>query len=221
MRVIKAKAVELFYRHGFVGTDLRLIAEKVGLHPSSFYNYISNKNELLYLILRDGSVLAAEALDRALEDRTDPEDRLREAVRSYVALQAHQRYIAWTSITEVRMLTGKWRTEILRLSKEYESRWCDLVREGVDSGQFRQLDVSVTAYAILTMGQGVARWFNPRGRLTADQLGGIHADLVVAACVKTHAGGAAAPGSELSSPTLERPAGTDVGARKARSRRAG
>jgi AcrR family transcriptional regulator len=188
---IKTAAVKWFYRRGYEGTDLRLIARDVDLHPSSFYNYIKSKEELLYLIMKDGLVLVQEGLDHALADVTDPVDRLRSAIRWHVLHHARRRYVGWTSQTEFRALKGRFRANILALRDEYEAKWISLLEEGIESGHIQPLDTRVVAYGILTMGQAVSRWFNPRGRMTAEQVADIYAGLLLNGLLQARPEGAA------------------------------
>lgn len=176
---IKKAAVKWFYRRGYAGTDLRLIARDVGLHPSSFYNYIKSKEELLYLIMKEGLVLVQDGFARATEGLTDPVERLRAGIRWHIVHHARRRYVGWTSQTELRALKGKFRADIQARRDQYEAKWVALLEEGMASGQFRPLDARITAYAILTMGQAVSRWFNPRGRLTAEEIADLYADLLM------------------------------------------
>jgi AcrR family transcriptional regulator len=176
---IKQAAVKLFFRQGYAATDLRQIAEEVGLHVSSFYNYIQGKEELLYLIVLEGTQLSVQALDQALEGVTDPVERLRRAIRAHVLFQAEMRYISWTSLTELRLLTGKYAADIHRRIDEYEATWVRLVEAAIASGQLRPVDTRVAVYGMLTMAQGVARWFNPRGRVKADAVADLYADILL------------------------------------------
>jgi len=68
-----------------------------------------------------------------------------------------------------------------------------LLEEGIGLGKFRPLDARVTAYAILTMGQAVSRWFNPAGRLTAEEIADLYADLLMRGLLSTEAPGTASP----------------------------
>src|SRR5687767_8488986 len=62
---IKQVATELFYREGYSATDLRRIGDGADMHVSTLYNYISGKEELLFLILLDGMREIQAGLDEA------------------------------------------------------------------------------------------------------------------------------------------------------------
>ena len=179
LTAFKRVAVKWFSHRGYEGTDLRLIAQDLKLHPSSLYNYIKSKQELLYLILKEGMEEVHQGFDAAVEGLTDPVERLAAALRFHVLQNARRREVAWTSHIEVRALKGRYRTELLALRDSYEKKWVALLQDGCARGAFRDLDPQVTAFGILAMVQTVARWFNPRGRLTPEQIAEEYVALVL------------------------------------------
>lgn len=176
---IKKEAARCFYTLGYSATDVRRIADAVGLQVSTLYNYISGKEELLYLIMKDGITEIAAALDEAIDGLTDPHERLRAAVRSHVVHHAHRRYRAWTSHVEVRSLTGDYLEEILGKRREYEDRWIGILEDGMRSGVFAGTDPRLTMYAILSIGQSVSRWYKPGGKHDAEGIADSMADFVL------------------------------------------
>jgi len=176
---IKSEAAGCFYTHGYAATDVRTIADRVGLQVSTLYNYISGKEELLYLIMRDGMLEIAASLDAATGGLSDPREQLRAAVRSHVLHHAHRQFLAWVGHVEVRSLTGDYLTEILARRHEYEQRWVAIVEEGVRAGQFRAPDPRLTVYGMLALGQGVARWYSPDGKYDAEKIADTMAGLAL------------------------------------------
>lgn len=176
---IQLVAARLFAQRGYSGTDLRLIAREVGLHVSSFYNYIDSKEQLLYLVCRRGAEEHTAALERALESVRDPVERVREATRAHVLTNARLRHVAWSSLNDARMLTGPFLTDMRAREAAYEGTWRRLVAEGITAGVFRDVDIPLITAGILTMLQGVSRWFNPTGRMSEDAVADLYADLVV------------------------------------------
>src|SRR5690606_40436177 len=79
---IKNAALKEFYQRGYAATDLRAIAREVGLHVSSLYNYISSKQQLLYLIATQYVEDSTRSLTEAIAGIADPVERLRSAIRS-------------------------------------------------------------------------------------------------------------------------------------------
>ena len=184
LATIKEHAARQFYEGGYAATDLRSIAASVGIHVASLYNYISSKEELLYLIMKDGMTEIRVALDAALADVDSPADRLRAAVESHIAHHARRRYLAWTSHVEVRSLTGRQRGEILRLRHEYEERFLQILEEGRSTGAFTFEDPKIALYAVLSNGQSVSRWYKPAGSRQAEEIARLMAQQVLMGLIK-------------------------------------
>lgn len=176
---IKRESAKAFYLQGYAATDVRTIADSVGLRVSTLYNYISGKEELLYLIMRDGMIEILAGLDAATDGLTDPRDRLRAAVLSHVLHHAHRQFRAWVGHVEVRSLTGSYLEEILGQRREYEQRWIAIIEDGIRDGVFSDVDPRLTMYGILATGQSVSRWYKPRGQYDAEKIANAMADLVL------------------------------------------
>ncbi|MBM3225205.1 MAG: hypothetical protein FJZ47_15585 [Candidatus Tectomicrobia bacterium] len=62
----------------------------------------------------------------------------------------------------------------------YQRLWATLLQQGIDAGVLRSdLDVKVTGYAILGMCNWVYRWYNPEGKLSAEDIAAIFTTLVL------------------------------------------
>ncbi|MDQ2810835.1 MAG: TetR/AcrR family transcriptional regulator [Actinomycetota bacterium] len=158
---------------------MRTIADRVGLQVSTLYNYISGKEELLYLIMRDGMIDIVASLDAAIDGLTEPRDKLRAAVRSHVLHHAHRQFRAWVGHVEVRSLTGDYLEEILAQRREYERRWITILRDGIRAGVFNDADPRLTMYGILAIGQSVSRWYKADGAYDAEKIADAMAVLVL------------------------------------------
>ena len=65
-RRIREEASHLFYRHGYEGTTIDAIADKLQVTKPFIYSYYKNKGEILYDIAKLGITLSLEALERCL-----------------------------------------------------------------------------------------------------------------------------------------------------------
>jgi AcrR family transcriptional regulator len=175
---IQDAAVQLFYERGFHGTDLRLIAQQVGMHPSSFYNYIGSKQELLYLILRNGIDRMNEGLAEAVAGIEDPVAALMAAIRFHVTMTAHSRFHAWTEHVETRALEGEFRDLVFEERKKYEAQWVALIERGVATGVFHPSHTKVAVFGLISMAQ-ISRWYSPGGALSPEQIADVFCDIIL------------------------------------------
>lgn len=119
---IKNAAARQFYTVGYAATDVRSIANAVQLHVSTLYTYMSGKEELLYLIMKDGIDEVSAAFDAAVARSDDPLEALHNAIEAMITHHATRNFLAWTSHIEVRSLSGDCRADIVRLQHEYEAK---------------------------------------------------------------------------------------------------
>jgi TetR/AcrR family transcriptional regulator, cholesterol catabolism regulator len=149
------------------------------MHVSSLYNYISGKEELLFLILKDGLSEIALGFDAAVASADDPVEQLRAALRAHIAHHARRRHRAWTSHVEVRALTGERLQSILKMRDDYEAKWVSLVEQGTKDGKFVCVDPKIAVLQLLSPGLSVSRWYKADGRLPADELAASMAEIAL------------------------------------------
>ncbi len=79
-------ATELFSQHGFEQVSMRKIAEKIEYSPTTIYNYFKNKNELLFVLLKQGYTKFFDTLKDAKEKYNNAayEIKLKKVLQSYI-----------------------------------------------------------------------------------------------------------------------------------------
>jgi hypothetical protein len=81
--------------------------------------------------------------------------------------------------SELRGLTPEHYQEIVRMRDAYEQIFQQIIREGREAGVFAADDVKILSYAILTLCNAGAIWFNPQGRLPVDAIAAIYEQFVL------------------------------------------
>lgn len=167
---IKAISAELFYRTGYAATDMRSIASAADMHVSSLYNYVTGKEELLYLIVLDGMNAITRSFEAAVARSGDPIQRLALAIESHLLHHLDRRHVAWTCHIEWQSLTGDYRTRVRSLRHQYERAWRALIQEGIDAGVLVRTDPTIATLGILPVGQTLSRWYDPTSSLTPREI---------------------------------------------------
>ncbi|MET7694547.1 helix-turn-helix domain-containing protein [Streptomyces sp. NPDC005483] len=80
-------ALQLFSEHGYEGTSLRMIAERLDITKAALYYHYKSKEEILAAVLADFSAAVAELADWGKQQPAGPETR-RELLRRYAELTA-------------------------------------------------------------------------------------------------------------------------------------
>ncbi|OLM18246.1 MULTISPECIES: TetR/AcrR family transcriptional regulator [unclassified Pseudonocardia] len=175
-RRIAASALDSFAERGFHGTSLRHIAQGSGLSTAALYVHFASKEEVLFALARHGHALALALVREAAAD-PDPGRALDVLVRAFTGWHAEHRTLARVVQYELGALDGDHRAEVLDLRRQTERTVRDLVGRGAAAGVLSVPDVRAATAAILSLGIDVARWYEPGGRWTPDELGAHYAEL--------------------------------------------
>ncbi|HEY5833780.1 TetR/AcrR family transcriptional regulator [Streptomyces sp.] len=172
-------AVQAFAERGYHATTTRDIAGRAGMSPAALYIHYKTKEELLYQISRVGHQRSLAMLSEARDAEGTAADRLATAVRCFVRWHAEHHTTGRVVQYELGALAADHYTEIVDLRRQSEDVIRSIIADGVTAGEFDVPEVSGTTLAVLSLCIDVARWFNPNGRRTPDEVGALHADLVL------------------------------------------
>jgi AcrR family transcriptional regulator len=178
-RQILDVARRVFREKGYHAASMQEIAHAVGLQKGSLYYYISGKQELLFRIFDE----AIGSMNRQLEAiRTmpaSPVERLRKAIAAHTVAIADHPDTLGIVLRETRVLSPSQRDHIDEQRRHYERLLEGILVEGIKAGQFRELDARLITYALLGMTNWVHRWYNPEGRLSAEEIAAVFSDLLL------------------------------------------
>lgn len=82
-RQIIDSTVGLFIDHGYHNTTTRMIAKASGFSMGSLYEYVSSKEDLLYLVCKTIHEEVIDAVEKALKDSSKGKELLSEMIRRY------------------------------------------------------------------------------------------------------------------------------------------
>ncbi len=180
---ILAAAAALFGERGYASTSMRAIAGAVGMTPPALYWHFTSKRAILQALLRKTLYDFLETVEADVVGPT-PEDRLRQFVRAHVVRGLAQPRIGpYDVLFGVRQLapfvSEEGRAELVAGQRRHLDLLRNTLRDGSASGYFRELEVTSTAFAILSMCGHVTSWWKPTGPTGAEELAAHYEDLVI------------------------------------------
>jgi AcrR family transcriptional regulator len=186
-REIDEVASELFHANGYAATSVRDIARALDIQGASLYAHVASKDDVLWSIV-DGAATAFETgAERAItEAGDDPVERLAAIVETHVDVVTTDPERASVFVTEWRHLSSERRSNIADRRDAYEDRVRRVIGEGISVGAFRPTDPAIAATFILTAINGIAGWYRPDGRLTADRIADHYVDLCLRSLSEDH-----------------------------------
>ena len=179
LAAIHEAGLQLIYTKGFEAMSLRDLAAKVGLQPGSLYNHIATKQALLFDLINNHMLRLHERIAAELEGITDPTERLKAFTAFHLTYHIERKREVFIGSAELRSLEPKNRKRIVASRREYEDILADILEAGVKAKQFKIGDIRVSTYAILAMLTGICTWYDPKGRVSREELIAVHTRLVL------------------------------------------
>ncbi len=167
---IIAAAEYLFRDKGYLATTMRDIAEAMEMQGGSLYAHISGKEELLWHIASEAISAFFAAVSPAVEEASSPLEKLRAAMLAHILVICERLNAAAVYFDEWRHLSQPRRGEFLERRNQYEQIFESLVREGVRTGSFRQVDVRLATVHLLGAMNALRHWYRADGRLSAQEI---------------------------------------------------
>ncbi len=160
-------SARVFARQGYHATGIMELCAANDLGKGALYHYIGSKEELLVAIhdrVMDEVMIGA---DRVTAAGGSPTAQL--AMLGDELLDVIHRYPdhVWVFLHEFPALTGPRAAQFRVRRRAYENRVEAVLRAGVESGEFRQVDPWLAARAWLGMHNYTYLWLKPGRRLSA------------------------------------------------------
>lgn len=164
---IVAMAAPLFAERGYGATSIRDIAQAAGMTTASLYYHFSSKDELFAAVHARTLQNVADAVARAAANVEEPWERLEAAAAAHCSALTEK----GTAAVLVDMMYGgaqDVRAELVRQRDEYER----FFRSFVDAAPMRDdVDRRLVRLQMLGSFNMMAFWFNPKGPMTAGEIG--------------------------------------------------
>jgi len=168
---IVAAAAKVFRSKGYHAATVRDIAEAVGILKGSLYHHFESKEALLYLVVKEPIAQMFRTIAEIADSDLSPTEKLRRAIAAHLeAFDRHYPHL-FVYLRERESVKRRFREMIGFSPKDYERCWQQILREGLERGEFRaDLDVQVTSYGLLGMLNWAYKWYDPQGRLNVKEV---------------------------------------------------
>lgn len=163
-------ATRVFREKGYHAATVGDIAAEVGMLKGSLYYYISKKEDLLHQILDFAITVLRDRLIDIMASTPEPRERVRLAVQSHVLTALEFRDEVAVFLRERHVLDQARHYDYFAKTSDYERLFRRCIDEGIRSGAFAETDTSLAMLTILGMCNGVLTWFDPKGRLSAEEI---------------------------------------------------
>lgn len=165
---LKDRAVELMLKGSYESTSMRDLAKAVGIKAPGIYHYFDSKEDILKEINDESWAMFREHILSEVEARKDPEDKIRAYIRNMIKYQLLLGQIAFV-VDDTRSL------QFIKTTKTRHPEIAHLVRDiladlSASKGIENDIDPTVAAHILNAAISRVYRWYDPKGRISLDEL---------------------------------------------------
>lgn len=183
-RRIVVAAVTAFAEKGFHATTTRDIAQGAGLSPAGLYVHYPSKAAVLAQVSLVGHQATLDLVQAALDESagTGPAlatERLRRVVETFTSWHARHHLVARVVQYELSALPPADRAAVAGLRRRIEGLVEAEVRRGIAGGELAVAEPHAATRAVLSLCIDVARWFDPAGRESPDDVARLYGTLVL------------------------------------------
>jgi AcrR family transcriptional regulator len=174
---IEDAASTLFRERGYAATSVRDIAHALDMQGGSLYAHVASKEDMLWaIVVRAADRFNAEVGPLAASP-APASVKLKDMIRAHVGVVTTTQKDAAVFLHEWRFLSEERRLKIAARRDDYERLFRRVIADGIDQGDFMNVDPRLTATAMLSALNGIATWYRPDGELSAEDIADRHASL--------------------------------------------
>jgi TetR/AcrR family transcriptional regulator, cholesterol catabolism regulator len=182
-RHIIDSTVTLFIAHGYHKTTTRMIARTAGFSIGSLYEYVSSKEDLLYLVCKTIHEEVQSAVEKALADSAKDREILARVIRQYfyVCNNMSDHILLMYQVTQ--FLPDKWKERVLDNELNITDIFINTLKQMSGKNNFPVLDpaiINLVSHNISVLGQMWAfrRW-HLKKNYTIDQYIAVQTDFIL------------------------------------------
>jgi AcrR family transcriptional regulator len=142
-------ATTLFSRQGYFRTTVKEVATLAGISPGLVYQYVSDKDDLLFFVLQEVVDAYARELPIAIAAESKPLARLRAAIAAYCHIVNENRAATLLAYHSTKSLPLDKQQKIQRGETATNNLITDVLKECVSVGLVRNVNLELLTYRIV------------------------------------------------------------------------
>ena len=180
---ILKSAAAAFRRRGFHGASVDEIASALDMTKGNLYYYFKNKEEILFACHEYSLDKLLALMGDVQAEPITPEAKLRKLMLAFVHLILDD--LHGTALTlDPEALSPPLLKRVIAKRDQFDHGIRAIIQEGMDRGVFRPGDPKMIEFAMMGAVNWIAKWFDPAGEQTSDQIGEAFADYLVGGLLK-------------------------------------
>jgi len=175
---ILKSAAAAFRRRGYHGASVDEIASALEMTKGNLYYYFKNKEEILFACHEYSLDKLLSLMAEVEAESSSPEVKLRRLVLALIHLILDD--LHGTALTlDPEALSPPLFKRITAKRDDFDHCIRGIIQQGIDAGAFRPGDPKMIEFAMMGAVNWIAKWFDPAGEMTSNQIGDAFADYLV------------------------------------------
>jgi len=164
-------SARIFAEKSYHSTSMRDISRATGVSLAGLYHYCKSKEELLFLIQDHCFGRVLERLEERINRNTDPFEKLRIFIDNHLSFFAANMAEMKVLSHEAESLAGDLHKHVSTKKERYAKLARKILREIEEQEQTSaRVDLTIATYALFGMMNWIYNWYDPRGKLSVNQL---------------------------------------------------
>lgn len=168
--VITKKAAGLFRKKGFASSSMRELADNIGVEASSLYNHIGSKSELLQTICFKIANDFNMHLEKVFISGKNSISKLEDLIRFHIHMMLNSYDELFVANHEWKQLEEPFLSNFLNQRKIYENALVEIVNEGIQKKELKNIHPYVAVLTILSAVRGLEFWQRHKKNLGIEEL---------------------------------------------------
>jgi TetR/AcrR family transcriptional regulator, cholesterol catabolism regulator len=178
----RSEILDAFVRYvaerGYDRTNLGDIADELGMSKGTIVHHFGTKAQMLQELEETHLTRQLEVLRMVWDRLAAPHDRIAAIIYASALLQVIARNATVASQREVvRLFDDPAMQKVRKLRNQLQKLAIDEIRNGIESGVFRSVDVELAALQLWGSLQWMWVWFDPADSRTPEQVGAAFVDV--------------------------------------------
>ena len=178
IQILKSAAAA-FRKLGYHGATVEQIAAALRMKKGNLYYYFKNKEEILFACHEYSHDRLQELLDDAVRSTAPAEAKLRRLITGAVHVILDELH-GTALLLDLEALSPAHLKAVVHRRDRFDRGMRLIIEEGMATGAFAPGDPKLLGFAMLGALNWIARWFNPNGPSSTDEIATRFADYLIA-----------------------------------------
>jgi AcrR family transcriptional regulator len=145
--------------YGFEGITLERVAEEAGISKGTIYLYFENKEELLISTIEYGLDRLIERLEKCIDEEVDILKKVKNIISTKLSyIESHREFVRAFIAEMYGQILVSDEDKVMRIKNKRDYLYkilTDVIKSGIDSGIFRNIDPYKGAFSLVELIKGI------------------------------------------------------------------